>query len=69
MSKEKDELIMLAEKRAEIVKKILVFYGIQENRIKIKSNGGENPIVQPNAHDNWKNRRVELFIEKEILEK
>lgn len=69
MSKEKDELIILAEKRAEIVKKILVFYGIQENCIKIKSNGGENPIVQPDAHDNWKNRRVELFIEKEILEK
>ena len=60
---------MLAEKRAEIVKKILVFYGIQEKCIKIKSNGGKNPIVQPNSHDNWKNRRVELFIEKEILEK
>lgn len=63
MLKEKYELIELSKKRAEIVKKILVFYGLPEDKIVVIANGGDNYEVEPNSLENWKNRRVEFFIE------
>lgn len=65
MNREKAELLTLSENRAEIVKRVFMLYGIPENRIKIHGNGGDRFIVQPNAKDSWKNRRVEFFIERE----
>lgn len=64
MLQEKNELEQLSRQRAEIVKCALVFYGIPAEQILIKANGGDNYIVEPNDEDNWKNRRVEIFIEK-----
>ena len=64
MKKEKQLLIELSRNRAEIVKKAFVFFGIPERHIKIEANGGEQLLVAPDSKDNWKNRRVEFFIEK-----
>lgn len=63
MRKENEELVQLSMERAEIVKKILVFYGLQEDKILVAANGGENYKVPPNSLENWKNRRVEFFIQ------
>ena len=49
--------------RVKIVKKILVFYGLPEDKIVVIANGGDNYEVEPNSLENWKNRRVEFFIE------
>lgn len=64
MKKEQAELIALSRTRAEMVKRAFIFYGFPEHKIKIKANGGDNLLVEPNNKDNWKNRRVELFIEE-----
>lgn len=64
MKKERPELFLLSKKRAEMVKRILVFYGLPEEKIRIEANGGDNYIAPPNSKENWKNRRVEFFIEK-----
>ena len=64
MKKEKQLLIELSRNRAEIVKKAFIFFGIPESRIKIEANGGEQLLVTPDSKDNWKNRRVEFFIER-----
>ena len=65
MNSEKAELIALSKNRADIIKRVFMLYGIPENRIRIHGNGGERFLVKPNAKDSWKNRRVELFIERE----
>lgn len=64
MKKEEFQLVSLSRRRAEIVKRILVFYGLSEEKIRIEANGGDNYIASPNGKENWKNRRVEFFIEK-----
>ena len=64
MEKEKAQLIELSRNRAEIVKRAFIFYGIPEMRIRVEANGGEQLMVTPDSADNWKNRRVEFFIEK-----
>lgn len=64
MKKEQPQLVSLSRKRAEIVKRILVFYGLSEEKIRVEANGGDNYIAPPNSGENWKNRRVEFFIEK-----
>lgn len=64
MERERPELVLLSRKRAEIVKKILVFYGLPEEKIRIQANGGDNYVVTPNSKEMWKNRRVDFFIEK-----
>lgn len=64
MKKEQPQLVSLSRKRAEIIKRILVFYGLSEEKIRIEANGGDNYITSPNGKENWKNRRVEFFIEK-----
>lgn len=63
MQKEEKALIRLSSKRAQIVKKILVFYGLPENKIVIKANGGDAYEVLPSSSNNWRNRRVDFFIE------
>lgn len=65
MNSEKAELFALSQNRADIIKRVFMLYGIPENRIRIHGNGGEHFLVKPNAKDSWKNRRVELFIERE----
>ena len=64
MKKEEAVLLELSQNRAEIVKKAFIFFGIPKNRIKIEANGGAQLLVAPDSKDNWKNRRVEFFIEK-----
>lgn len=64
MKKEQPQLVSLSKKRAEIVKRILVFYGLSEEKIRVEANGGDNYITSPNGKENWKNRRVDFFIEK-----
>ena len=64
MKKEEAVLLELSRNRAEIVKKAFIFFDIPENRIKIEANGGAQLLVAPDSKDNWKNRRVEFFIEK-----
>ncbi len=64
MKKEEAVLLELSRNRAEIVKKAFIFFGIPKNRIKIEANGGKQLLVTPDSKDNWKNRRVEFFIEK-----
>ncbi len=64
MKKEEAVLLELSRDRAEIVKKAFIFFGIPEHRIKIEANGGKHLLVAPDSKDNWKNRRVEFFIEK-----
>ena len=64
MKKEEFQLVSLSRRRAEIVKRILVFYGLSEEKIRIEANGGDNYIASPNGKESWKNRRVEFFIEK-----
>ena len=51
-------------KRAQMVKLIFMFYGIDEKQIRVEANGGQASVVAPNDKDNWKNRRVDFFIEK-----
>ena len=64
MEKEQLQLIELSKNRAEIVKKAFIFFGIPERCIKVEANGGAQLLVAPDSNDNWKNRRVEFFIEK-----
>ena len=51
-------------KRAQMVKLIFMFYGISEKQIRVEANGGQASVVTPNDKDNWKNRRVDFFIEE-----
>lgn len=62
MKAEQQELIQLSTDRAEAIKKILVFYGFPESRVVIKANGGESFVALPNSKENWKNRRVDFYI-------
>ena len=68
--KSEDELLNdISLKRAEMIKLIFMFYGVSEKQIKVEGNGGKNFVVLPTAKDNWKNRRVEFFIEGRTEEK
>ncbi|MGP1415728.1 MAG: hypothetical protein ACTTJ6_07385 [Treponema sp.] len=60
---EKDALKDISLKRANAIKQLFMFYGVPERKIKIEGEGGDSFVVAPNSEDNWKNRRVEFFIE------
>lgn len=62
MKAEQQELIQLSSDRAEAIKKVLVLYGFPESRVVIKANGGDSFIALPNSKENWKNRRVDFYI-------
>jgi len=59
------ELVPLAEGRANSVKQALVNRGMNQNRISILGVGGANPLVPHTDRENrWKNRRVEFVLER-----
>jgi len=61
----KEELIPLSLARAEAVKKALVRFGLDGNRISVVGLGGSSPIVAFDDEENrWKNRRVEFILIK-----
>lgn len=55
----------LSKDRADYVKKVLVEYGIQADRLTTEGKGGREPVVAREDKDNWwKNRRVEFVLVK-----
>lgn len=63
MMHEEKELKDISLKRANAIKQLFMFYGVPEKKIKIEGCGGKAFLVPPDSKDNWKNRRVEFFIE------
>jgi outer membrane protein OmpA-like peptidoglycan-associated protein len=62
---EENVLLPLSEKRAQLIKDLIVAEGINADRITIKGMGSREPIVAPSDSSNrWKNRRVEFILEK-----
>jgi outer membrane protein OmpA-like peptidoglycan-associated protein len=62
---ERDSLGPLSLQRAQTVKKALVRLGILADRIKVAGRGGQDPLVPPSdTVNNWKNRRVEIFLDR-----
>ncbi len=58
-------LIPLSEKRAQLIKDLLVAEGISADRITIQGLGSSESIVaQSDASNRWKNRRVEFLLVK-----
>jgi outer membrane protein OmpA-like peptidoglycan-associated protein len=62
---EENVLLPLSEKRAQLIKDLIVGEGINADRITIKGMGSREPIVAPSdSSHRWKNRRVEFILEK-----
>ena len=58
-------LIPLSEKRAELIKNLIVDEGISADRITVQGLGSSEPIAaQSDASNRWKNRRVEFLLVK-----
>lgn len=53
--------VKLSEERAKTVKNYFVANGIDPNRIIVIGNGNSKMVVDPNADDNYKNRRTDVF--------
>ena len=68
MAREDALLEDISLKRAEMIKLIFMFYGVDEAKIRVEARGGKEFIVPPNSKNSWKNRRVEFFIEEKIEE-
>jgi outer membrane protein OmpA-like peptidoglycan-associated protein len=63
--KEEGIIIPLSTERAESIKKALIERGIDAGRITTEGKGSSEPLVPINDENNqWKNRRVEIIIEK-----
>jgi outer membrane protein OmpA-like peptidoglycan-associated protein len=62
---EENVLLPLSEKRAQLIKDLIVGEGINADRITIKGMGSREPIVAPSdSSHRWKNTRVEFILEK-----
>lgn len=58
-------LVPLSEARAELVRDMLVSFGVRSNRLSTVGMGGRQPVVSHADRANWwKNRRVEFILEK-----
>ena len=58
-------LVPLSEKRAELVRDMLVDFGVNGRRLSTVGMGGRSPVVSRNDKPNWwKNRRVEFILDK-----
>lgn len=65
LMKQEDAILKrLSRNRAEIVKRVFMLYGLEEEKIKIEALGGSSLFAAPNSEQRWKNRRVELFVEE-----
>jgi hypothetical protein len=63
MDKERPSLLDYSKRRAESVKKVLVRFGVPENKIRTEGTDPDTDrLVNPNSRDNHKNRRVEFFL-------
>jgi outer membrane protein OmpA-like peptidoglycan-associated protein len=64
-AKEEELLITLSKERAENIKQALVERGIDSGRISTQGKGSAEPLVPLKDKNNqWKNRRVEIILEK-----
>lgn len=62
---ERDSSGPLSLQRAQTVKKALIQLGIQAERIKAIGRGGQYPLYPgSDAVNSWKNRRVEIFLDR-----
>jgi outer membrane protein OmpA-like peptidoglycan-associated protein len=62
---EMKELIPLSTARAELVRKLLISYGVDARRLTVVGLGSSAPVVDFKDADNrWKNRRVEFILIK-----
>ncbi|HOX48652.1 MAG TPA: FlgD immunoglobulin-like domain containing protein [Spirochaetales bacterium] len=62
---ETKELIPLSTGRAELVRDLLVKYGVDAKRLSVRGLGSSAPVVDFKDADNrWKNRRVEFILIK-----
>ncbi|MBQ4331851.1 MAG: OmpA family protein, partial [Spirochaetaceae bacterium] len=58
-------LVPLSEARAELVRDMLVSFGVKGDRLSTVGMGGRQPVVSHADRANWwKNRRVEFILEK-----
>lgn len=58
-------LVPLSEARADLVRDMLIDFGVNGNRLSTVGMGGRQPVVPRSDKPNWwKNRRVEFILEK-----
>lgn len=63
---ETEELIPLSTNRAEVVRQLLVQFGVDARRLSVRGLGSSEPVVDfKDAENRWKNRRVEFILIKE----
>jgi len=64
-TEEKDELLPLSTKRAEVIRDALIQRGIENSRMSVAGYGGYQPIIpHSDLINRWKNRRVEFILIK-----
>ena len=65
LEEEQKELIPLSLGRAELVRQMLVEYGVDQKRLTPEGAGSSKPVVDfADAENRWKNRRVEFILIK-----
>jgi outer membrane protein OmpA-like peptidoglycan-associated protein len=62
MIQERSTLLRYSRQRAESVRDLLLFFDVPPEKIKIEGMGWNDQVVLPNSRDNFKNRRIELYL-------
>jgi outer membrane protein OmpA-like peptidoglycan-associated protein len=62
MNMEQPVLLEYSRQRAESVRNLLIAFDVPPEKIKIEGMGWNDPVVLPDKNDNYRNRRIELYL-------